>query len=414
MPGPAEPTPRVRRLTLTACLLGWMFDGMDFMVVALLAKPIAAEFGVSYLTFGLLALLPTKLAAAAGGIALGSVADRFGRRNVLAWSILLYAGATGAAAFAPDILTFALLRAVAGIGLGAEWAVGFALLNEVAADPHRRGLLGGLTESLFAAGYILASLLVTFVGPVFGWRGVLLAAAFPALLVVPIRRLVPESSQWAQEAGAVGEGRLADLLGQSRGIALRILAVTTAGMFAVWLVVDWLPTFLADEGYSATIVGIVPPILGLTGGAATFAAGALSDRWGRRRTVVRFAVLGVLAMAVFAVSLAYPGPLLVASMVLFGCSLGFFGVFGAWFGELLPTRVRATGLAFAYNGGRAIAALAGVLVPLAALGGSLGAGMALSLLAFLALALLAFRVPEGRPPRRAPAGTPVASYPQPR
>lgn len=414
-------TPRQRRLTLAAALLGWAFDGMDFLIVTFLARDLGAEFGLTDVQFGATVLLPMVLATAVGGVALGAAADRWGRRPTLMASILLYSLATGAAAFAPDLATFVALRVVAGLGVGGEWAVGFALLNEVwGPSSHRRGALGGLTHGFFGVGFVLAAVIASQVAPLYGWRGAMLAAAFPALLVLVIRFGVPESELWLAWRDAKARGDLPPQLATVAARAgmrelftagfRRLTALATllaiAGLFAFYLITAWLPSFLRDQGFDPGQVTLVVAAMALIGLPATVAGGALSDRIGRRRAFLAFTAFGVAAMSFFTWSVFSAPAYVVPALLLFSASLGYFGVYGVWFGEIFPTRVRASGPAFAFNVGRGAVALAGVIVPAVGRVAGLGGGMALGLLAFVAMAFLAAAMPETRGRSLDAAGAP--------
>jgi MFS family permease len=406
---PTAYTPRQRNLTLAAALLGWAFDGMDFLIVVFLARDIGAEFGWTDVEFGAAVLLPMTLATAVGGVVLGAWADRVGRKPALIASILLYSLATAAAAFAPGPLSFIAARIVAGLGVGGEWAIGFALLNEVwGPSSHRRGALGGLTHGFFGVGFLLAAIIASQVGPVFGWRGAFLAAAFPALLVLLIRFGVPESKLWQEYKAAKDKGQLPPALATASARSQlgqvfapefrRIVGLATllsiAGLYAFYLITSWLPTFLRDQGFDPGQVTLVVAAMALIGLPATIAGGALSDRIGRKATFLVFSAFGIVAMSIFIFAITTAQGLVVPALLLFSASLGYFGVYGAWFGELFPTRIRASGPAFAFNVGRGMVAFAGVLVPALASRFGLGGGMAVALLAFVAMALLARAMPE--------------------
>lgn len=404
-------TKRQRHLTLVAALLGWAFDGMDFLVVVFLARDISAEFGLTDVAFGASVLLPMTLATAVGGVLLGAMADKYGRRPVLMASILLYSLATGAAAFAPNLAGFVLLRVIAGLGVGGEWAIGFALLNEVwGPSSKHRGALGGLTHGFFGVGFVLAAVIAAVAAPALGWRGAFLVASFPALLVFFIRFGVPESQLWLDYQRARREGGLPPELmtvaarSEMRQVFSRefrrltgvatVLAV--AGLFAFYLISSWLPSFLRDQGLDPGQVALTVATMALVGLPATVTGGWLSDRIGRRKAFLAFSLFGVFAMAVFALSVATSPAFVVPALLLFSASLGYFGIYGVWYGEVFPTRIRASGPAFAFNVGRGMVAFAGVIVPAVGRTYGLGGGMALALLAFIAMSFLVFALPETR------------------
>src|SRR5512140_866522 len=188
-----EPT-RAQWLAFSAAWFGWVLDAFDFTVFLLAMPRIAKEMGVETIaTTGSLAL--TYLARLAGGFLAGWAADRWGRKLPLMLSIISFAIFDGAIALAPSFGWVLVLRTLFGFGMGAEWASGTALAME--SWPTRsRGIASGVLQGSWAIGYMLAAVASGFVIPHYGWRGLFVLAAAPALLVLPIRAWVPESDAW--------------------------------------------------------------------------------------------------------------------------------------------------------------------------------------------------------------------------
>ena len=185
-----EPT-RGQWMAFSAAWLGWVLDAFDFTIYLLVLPRIAAEFGVS-LTATASSITLTLLLRLAGGFAAGAVADRWGRKLPLMISMVWFAVCDGAIAFAPSFTWVLILRTLFGFGMGAEWTSGTTLAME--SWPARsRGIASGVLQGSWAIGYLLASIATAYVVPAYGWRGLFVLAAIPALLVLPIRFLVPES-----------------------------------------------------------------------------------------------------------------------------------------------------------------------------------------------------------------------------
>ena len=180
------------RRSLVAGGLGWMLDAMDVMLYSLVLAHLMRELGMDKATAGSLNSL-TLVASAIGGLLFGFLADRLGRRRALMLSILAYSLASGACGLANSIAQLALFRFLLGLGMGGEWAAGAALIAETW-RPEHRGKALGLMQSTWAIGEILAAGVVALVLPRFGWRAVFFAGVLPALVVLWIRRGVPESA----------------------------------------------------------------------------------------------------------------------------------------------------------------------------------------------------------------------------
>src|SRR4029077_7632722 len=135
----------------------------------------------------------------------GVLADRFGRRIPLMANVIYFSIIEVACGFAPNYTVFLTLRALFGIGMGGEWGVGASLAME-AAPVRWRGILSGILQSGYSAGYLLASVAARFVLPSLGWRWMFWLGALPALLALYIRTKVPESEAWAQHrAGSMSD-----------------------------------------------------------------------------------------------------------------------------------------------------------------------------------------------------------------
>src|SRR4051812_38219929 len=185
---------REQRNTFVACFLGWTLDALDFFLLTFVVVPVSTEFGktVSQTTF---AITVTLLMRPVGALIFGYLGDRFGRRIPLMADIIFYSVMELLTAFAPNFTIFLILRALFGIGMGGEWGLGASLAMETL-PTQTRGLFSGILQQGYAFGYLLAALVYWIVFPNFGWRGLFIAGALPALLVVYIRAQVPESAVW--------------------------------------------------------------------------------------------------------------------------------------------------------------------------------------------------------------------------
>src|SRR5215831_15022944 len=177
--------------SLIAGGLGWMLDAMDVMLYSFVLAYLMAEFGMSKSTGGLLNSL-TLIASAIGGFLFGVLADRFGRTRALMASILVYSISSAACGFSHSIMQLGIFRFLLGLGMGGEWSTGAALIAETWRAEHRAKALG-LMQSAYAIGEAIAAIIVLLVLPRYGWRAVFLVGVLPALVVLWIRRSVPES-----------------------------------------------------------------------------------------------------------------------------------------------------------------------------------------------------------------------------
>jgi MFS family permease len=386
--------------TLAAAQLGWMLDGMDVMLYAFALTSIQQEFGLSAATAGLLASL-TLLTSAAGGIAAGILADRYGRARVLAYSILIYSVFTGATATANGVGALVFWRALVGFGLGAEWSAGSVLVAETWPAEHR-GKAIGLMQSGWAVGYILAALLAGAILPRFGWRPLFMAGVLPALLAVWVRRAIPEPEIWSR---AKKDDRAETPIGRMFHPPLLRNTLLAAGLAtsllcAYWGLFTWMPTYLSSPaakggaglGVLRSSAWIIPVQVGAFFGYTLF--GVLADRFGRRPVLLFFLVAAAALVPLYTLAGKSPATLLLLGPLIGFFGHGYFSVFGSLLAELFPTAIRATAQGFCYNSGRAVSALAPFLIGVMADAIGFGAALAYTAALYLTGGALVLFLPE--------------------
>ncbi len=239
---------RDQRNTFIASFLGWMLDAFDFFLVVLVLSRLASDFQTSVPRMAA-AISVTLMMRPVGALIFGLLADRFGRRMPLMIDIAFYSLVELASAFAPSYGVFLVLRALYGIGMGGEWGVGSALVME-SLPPASRGLFSGILQEGYAAGYLLAAVVYGLVFPHYGWRGMFVVGAAPALLVLFIRSAVPESAVWRSAAVTRASSALSDLRQAfANNVALFAYAIglMTAFNFMSHGTQDLFPTFLQKQ-----------------------------------------------------------------------------------------------------------------------------------------------------------------------
>src|SRR6476660_9155934 len=191
-----------QRRTLVAAALGWMLDAFDAMLYALVLAHVMRDLGMSKGTAGLLNSL-TLLASGIGGVAFGFIADRMGRKRALMLSILTYSVCSFASGLATSVLMLAVFRFILGLGMGGEWNTGATLVAETWPTALRAKAIS-IVQSSWAIGYALAALVAGFILRYANWRAVFFVGILPALVVLWIRRGVPESELWRERHSRSG------------------------------------------------------------------------------------------------------------------------------------------------------------------------------------------------------------------
>lgn len=363
----AETTP-VQRSTLLAAALGWMLDAFDVLLYSLVLTTLMRQFGMTKATAGLLNTL-TLIASAVGSLSLGMLADRFGRRRMLSFSVAAYSLFTFACGFSQSITMLAILRFFVGLGMGGEWNCGATLVAETWPGEWRGRALG-IVQSSWAVGYSLAAIVAGIVLARYSWRWVFFAGVLPALLVFWIRRNVPEPEMWLRHSGKTAP-QSGSIRAHWKKVGVRLLALlamNTFGMFGWWGLFTWIPAYLAlpiaqggrgFSSFSMTSLLVILNLCGMFPGYLLF--GVFADRFGRKPTLITYLVLAALCVPAFA-SARQPGAILVAATVTAFFGTGFFTASGILGSELFPTPIRATALGVSYNTARALSAFAPFLI----------------------------------------------------
>jgi MFS family permease len=369
---------------------GWMFDFYDLILFSFLLVPMGNDLGLTPHQEEV--LLGVALGGSGlGGIVFGWLSDLYGRKRVMTWTILLYSVGSAGTAFVQGAGALLLCRAIVGLGVGGEWAVGHALLAEW--TPGRmRGRASALLQSGEPTGVALAAVMGLLVAPAIGWRAVFLISSVSAGMALVVRSHMPESRLWEQQR----EERLSPVaalrLIARRGLVGPMFKGWLLGVFKLgtyWTCYIWFPKFLTTEMHQPvgrSALWILTAQLGQFLGMLGF--GLVSDRWGRR---VAYTVYSLLTAASL-YPLAFHWRELFALGLGSGCTAGF----GALLAELFPTEVRNFAMGTAYNCARGVQFFAPILVSAMVLRWGVAGGLSVPLILALATATWVWTLPETR------------------
>jgi MFS family permease len=376
--------------TLAASNVGWMFDGYETFALILtvgvaLRQLLDPSLYPQIPVYAGAVIGLTLLGWGIGGLLGGILADYIGRRRTMIFAILGYSLMTGLSALAWDWLSFALLRFLVGIAIGSEWVTGASITAEVWPD-RARGKGAGLMQSGLGIGFFLASFVWLFIGTLGpdAWRVMFLVGVVPALFALWLRTGIPESQPWertndqrrAAREKSKGGGPLrpeeqalvrftfVDLFVEPeirrRTILLFLCSLTTT--LAWWGISSWVAPFVgsvaAKAGLPAQQWASYAALTYNFGGIVGYASfGFIADAFGRKPVTMLFFALSLLLTPILFLWTQDLNLLLVVAAINGYFSLGQYSWMPVWLPEQFPTRIRATGMAFAFNAPRFIAFL---------------------------------------------------------
>ena len=333
---------------LVASFLGWTLDAFDFFVLVFVLPSVAGEFGKGIPALAL-TITVTLAFRPVGALVFGLLADRYGRRLPLMIDLVFYSVVEVLSGLAPSYAVFLVLRALFGIGMGGEWGVGASLAMEKV-PPRWRGMLSGFLQEGYAVGYLLAACCYFFVFPRWGWRPMFFIGGLPALLALFVRFRVRESAVW-EKTRAESWSHLGRGIASQWRLFLYLVALMMMMNFVSHGTQDMYPTFLkVQRGFSPQTVAKIAVTYNVGALVGGIFFGLVSDRYGRRRSMVVALLLAVVMIPLWAyapsTALLVVGAFLMQFMV-----QGAWGVIPAHITELSPDSVRGFLPGFAYQCG---------------------------------------------------------------
>jgi MFS family permease len=310
-------------------------------------------------------------------LVVGTVSDYLGRRQTMLWTVIAFSVLTLACAFATNPWVFALLRFLAGLGLGGVLPTALALINEHAA----RGRGGSATTRMmtgYHVGAVLTALLGILVIERFGWHWMFVIGAVPALVLVPLMwRFLPESTAFLRARAGLrdrpssegprpaavtpGAGPVKTLFHHGLGRSTIAFWITSfMGLLLVYGLNTWLPEIMKSAGYQLGAALALLLVLNAGGVLGLLVAGRVADAIGNRRSTIAWFVAAAVFLALL--SIRPPGigiyvTVLMAGVFVFSAQVLVY----AFVGHVYPASARGTAMGAASGVGRA-GAISGPLI----------------------------------------------------
>ncbi|HET6502814.1 MAG TPA: MFS transporter [Amycolatopsis sp.] len=402
-------TDRRKWAVLATCFLAYTFDAIELVALTVALPTIRTDLHLSTVQGGWLATM-TLLGIGVSSLSSGWFADNYGRKKALLISLIVFGVFTASLALVSSFWLFLLLRFLAGFGLGGVWSAVSTLVVE-AWPQEQRARAVAFVIAAFPIGGVLASLIGSLLLP--NWRLLFLVLGLAVVIpVVVVARTVGESASWLEQRKTEAKANRTERVSVREIFSPGLARLTMIGTLVValcqvgfWGVNTWLPTFLTSRGLDIKTVALLVAL----NNAAMFVGynvfGYVADKIGRKPTIMLTLVASAVILPVYVLTRSHS--VLVWTGPLFAFLASFGALFGAYLGELFPTRVRASGAGFCFNVGRGVSAFA----PLALGGIATGWGLPSGLVicgGFFVLSALTM-IPLPRLGQAATAGPPVTA-----
>jgi MFS family permease len=389
---------------------GWVFDFYDLILFTFLLIPIGKELSLSNISLSL--ILGSSLAATAfGGIIFGFLSDKIGRKNVLQWTILTYSIGTFLSGFASSAMVLLMFRIITGLGVGGEWATGQTFIGETF-PPDVRARYAAIMQTGAPVGIIFASIIGGFLEPIAGWRICFFVSVLPAILVVFVRRHLPESDVWLEHRRILTSEGMQNIVSRREGSAkfrillskdrvkifLQSLLLAIFLMSAYWFTYSWLPGYLHEQRHFTMTRSAIWMIVTQGGGVLGYVSfGFAADMMGRRPAFTIYSILwavGLLMITIFWNAIIEYPVFIFGFMFLVGFGTGVFSGFGPLCAELFPTTIRNTAMGTAFNLARGIQFFTPVIIALASRDYGLSGGISIAALFAVLTGIWIWSFPE--------------------
>jgi MFS family permease len=370
----------VKWRVLIGGFLSYMFDALDFMLLAMSLPLIIKEFGITMADAGLLGTA-TLFGVGLSSVVMGWFADNYGRKIALTVGIAIFGLFTAAIGLAPGYYSVLVLRFIAGLGLGGIWGVIAAFISETW-PANQSSRAAAFVFSSWSIGFGSAAVLAGYVLPRYGWRALFFCGAGALLAALYTYLCVPESRAWqeqkkSRETAEVANVPISEIFSPAflRFTVFGTLSSSFA-LIAYWGVNTWVPTFLVKErgmDIGNMSMFVVMLNVGMFFGYQVF--GFLAHKIGARKALILNFIGAAIMVPLYA---AVTDPMLLFWMgPLMAFFFGYSGIFGAYFAKLYPMHVRSLGSGFCFDVGRGVSAFSPFLLGFIAAPFSLAVGIAL-------------------------------------
>ncbi|CAJ2234876.1 Putative niacin/nicotinamide transporter NaiP [Companilactobacillus paralimentarius] len=327
----------------------WLFDAADVALLSFIMPLIKKEWFLNDNQIGLVSSI-TTVGMMFGAILFGYLADKFGKKNIIVITLLIFSVSNLVLALTTNVEQFMFVRFITGIGLGGELPVATTIIAD-SFSGHRRSKMLILVDSFWAIGWILASLLAFLFMPLYGWRFTVIATSIMAIYTLVIRRHLPEQTNIKNKRLnlRIALNQIWSKKYRRATVCLSLLWFII--MFTYYGMFLWLPSVLIKRGFSVVHSFGYTLIMSFAQLPGYFLAAYLMGKLSRKK------VLGIYLVGTIIGSFLFGTAQNVFMVVFSSCLLSFFTL-GAW-GILIaltptqyPMNIRGVGIGFTQSIGR--------------------------------------------------------------
>jgi MFS family permease len=340
---------------LIMTFIAYLYDSLDLQILAICMPVIITSLNISLADAGLLAS-STMMGTLFGGILFGWIAENYGRKNAAVFGLAEFGFFTLCVYWVDSWGQLMVLRFLQGLGVGGIWGPIVALIAEHW-NARYRARAAGFMLSTFALGGILAAVMGRFMLTKMDWRWIFVLTGSAIIVALLFAIFVPKDKP--QKATGLKSGVKLSELFEKSVLKVTVLATVAAAcqMGGFWGVSAWIPTYLVKvRGLSIEYMSLFSIVIFTGAFVGYFFYAYLADRFGRRTALLIAFTADTIIVPMYVI---IPDPIFLFWMgPVMGLSFGgVFGLFGSYFAELFPERIRAMGGGFAFNVGRGIGAV---------------------------------------------------------
>lgn len=332
------------QFAVSAAILGWILDAFNFFVVVFLFGPLAEAFHVSKAAI-VFSLTVTLALRPVGALVFGALGDRYGRKLPLIVCVVFFTAFTALSGYAPNYWLFLLMRALYGVGMGGYWGIGASYAME-SCPQASRGIVSGFMQGGYPIGYLLAAVAMQVLMTSRGWRAMFLAGFPVMVMIVILTLLAPESESWKVHRSPRFGTIMRTLFDNPKLFAYTLVLMAAMNSLSHGSQ-DLYPNFLrsipvlaSQSIFGMKLVYGVPIVYNLGAVLGTLFFGHISDRLGRRRSMILALVLCLISIPAWSFGVSM-GVLVLGSFAMQGGVQGAFGVIPAHLAELSPDSIRS-------------------------------------------------------------------------